>query len=123
MNRRNFFTWIAAAIGWLWGAKPQQQISAESLLKMKARLEKPPATDKDGGFIVPGEFVPMILSQTPLLGKAVVIDVGETPTLAEVCRARGIDIDAEIRHLQKPAVDPEFIRQAFERLKQTAGVQ
>lgn len=39
MNRRGFFGWIAAAIGWLWGVKAETPITAAAALKMKARFE------------------------------------------------------------------------------------
>jgi hypothetical protein len=93
MNRRGFFGWMTAAVGWMVGVRAEKPttITAESLLKCKAYFEDLQASkptqeliDDCGGFVVPAEFEPFIADTKPLH------PIGEHLTIEEVCRLRGV---------------------------------
>lgn len=84
MNRRNFFTWIAAAIGWL---RTKQQPEVATFTQHWYG-----DNGSYGGFTVPAEMAPQI-EKLVQYGEPVRLEfhIEGQPTIEQVCKLRGIN--------------------------------
>jgi hypothetical protein len=94
MNRRNWLTAIVGSVAWLvFGrkAQPVQPIPKPVNQMVPQLFVTQEIIDDCCGFIVPPEFMPMILSTKPLIAKThIAIDLTNRPTIEQVCKLRGI---------------------------------